>query len=233
MIHLLLLIGLLFLLPACATTAVAANTPEDDYDLNGNGTIEINELFDAIDDYFDGKITITVLFDVIDLYFGNQSGSPAASPTPSPTPTAPPPGPETGCTYYANLVDIVAGAMTGGDPPEHSLASYIAYYRDTHFTDDPQLGGAAEVLYRHLAAKHSRFYDRDAYAAATAARFIDRRCGAAGYKQATSYPSSLVEYDCATGALFAAVHENKQNPLLQHAAMPKCSHSHLEHHQHD
>ena len=32
--------------------------------------IQISELFDAIDDYFDGQINISELFEVIDAYFG-------------------------------------------------------------------------------------------------------------------------------------------------------------------
>ena len=48
-------------LPFCGTPA--------SYDSNGNGIIELPELFDAIDDYFAGKISLTVLFDIIDFYF--------------------------------------------------------------------------------------------------------------------------------------------------------------------
>ena len=32
--------------------------------------IQISELFEAIDDYFDGEISISQLFEVIDAYFG-------------------------------------------------------------------------------------------------------------------------------------------------------------------
>ena len=41
-----------------------------DYDTNGVEGIQINELFAAIDDYFDGEISISQLFEVIDAYFG-------------------------------------------------------------------------------------------------------------------------------------------------------------------
>ena len=40
------------------------------YDTNNTPGIQISELFDAIDDYFDGEITISELFEVIDAYFG-------------------------------------------------------------------------------------------------------------------------------------------------------------------
>ena len=40
------------------------------YDTDGVDGIQIAELFDAIDDYFDGGISISELFDVIDAYFG-------------------------------------------------------------------------------------------------------------------------------------------------------------------
>ena len=38
------------------------------YDANGDGAIDIGELFSAIDDYFDGRIDISELFAIIDLY---------------------------------------------------------------------------------------------------------------------------------------------------------------------
>ena len=53
------------------TVAAVAGTPAS-YDSNGNGTIELTELFDAIDDYFAGKISLTVLFDIIDFYFSGD-----------------------------------------------------------------------------------------------------------------------------------------------------------------
>ena len=40
------------------------------YDTNNTPGIQISELFDAIDDYFDGQINISELFEVIDAYFG-------------------------------------------------------------------------------------------------------------------------------------------------------------------
>ena len=62
------------------------------YDGNGNGAIEISELFSAIDDYFAGRIDISQLFDVIELYFSD----------PPPAPTAQPPGMPTGLTAMGN-----------------------------------------------------------------------------------------------------------------------------------
>ena len=40
------------------------------YDTNGTPGIQISELFDAIDDYFDEEISISQLFEVMDAYFG-------------------------------------------------------------------------------------------------------------------------------------------------------------------
>ena len=40
------------------------------YDANGDGAIDIVELFTAVDDYFDGILSIEELFVVINLYFG-------------------------------------------------------------------------------------------------------------------------------------------------------------------
>ena len=62
------------------------------YDANGDGAIDIGELFSAIDDYFDGRIGISELFTIIDLYFSG----------PTPTATAQPPGAPTGLTAMAN-----------------------------------------------------------------------------------------------------------------------------------
>ena len=62
------------------------------YDANGDGAIDIGELFSAIDDYFDGRIDISELFTIIDLYFSG----------PTPTATAQPPGAPTGLTATAN-----------------------------------------------------------------------------------------------------------------------------------
>ena len=52
------------------------------YDANGDGAIDIGELFSAIDHYFDGRIDISELFAIIDLYFSG----------PTPTATEQPPG---------------------------------------------------------------------------------------------------------------------------------------------
>ncbi len=52
-------------LPFCETPA--------SYDLNGDGAIDIGELFSAIDDYFAGLIDIGDLFTLIDLYFSGPA----------------------------------------------------------------------------------------------------------------------------------------------------------------
>ena len=69
------------------------------YDANGNGVIDIGELFSAIDDYFDGRIDISELFTIIDLYFSGAT----------PTATAQPPGAPTGLTATANGPEIENG----------------------------------------------------------------------------------------------------------------------------
>ena len=56
---------------SAVTVAAEAGTPAS-YDSNGNGTIELPELFDAIDEYFAGEISLTVLFDIIDFYFSGD-----------------------------------------------------------------------------------------------------------------------------------------------------------------
>ena len=53
------------------TVAADAGTPAS-YDSNGNGIIELPELFDAIDDYFADRISLTALFDIIDIYFSGE-----------------------------------------------------------------------------------------------------------------------------------------------------------------
>ena len=50
--------------------AVTPVGPVQTYDTNGTPGIQISELFDAIDDYFDSQINISELFEVIDAYFG-------------------------------------------------------------------------------------------------------------------------------------------------------------------
>ena len=39
------------------------------YDLNGNGHIDLTEVSTAIDDYFDGQLTLDEVSALIDLYF--------------------------------------------------------------------------------------------------------------------------------------------------------------------
>ena len=53
------------------TVAADAGTPAS-YDSNGNGIIELSELFVAIDDYFASEISLAVLFDIIDFYFSGE-----------------------------------------------------------------------------------------------------------------------------------------------------------------
>ena len=66
-----------------ATVTVSSGDPlVAQYDANGDGAIDIGELFSAIDDYFDGRIGISELFTIIDLYFSG----------PTPTATANGPG---------------------------------------------------------------------------------------------------------------------------------------------
>ena len=63
-----------------------------DYDANGNGYIEIDEVFDAVDAYFDGgDITRDQVLEVVDFYFDE---TPVPSPTPIPTPSPEPAPPE-------------------------------------------------------------------------------------------------------------------------------------------
>ena len=56
---------------SAVTVAADAGTPAS-YDSNGNGIIELPELFVAIDDYFGGEISLTVLFEIIDFYFSGD-----------------------------------------------------------------------------------------------------------------------------------------------------------------
>ena len=68
---------------------------DNQYDSNDNGAIEKNEVFNAIDDYFDydDRITKDEVLDLIDLYFSSPpttTPTPSPSATPAPTPTATP-----------------------------------------------------------------------------------------------------------------------------------------------
>ena len=49
------------------------------FDANRDGSIEIGELFSAIDDYFSGGISITQLFGLIDLYFSSPASAASVS----------------------------------------------------------------------------------------------------------------------------------------------------------
>ena len=44
-----------------------------DYDDNNTSGIQLEELFAAIDDYFDEEISISDLFDIIDAYFADSA----------------------------------------------------------------------------------------------------------------------------------------------------------------
>ena len=60
--------GVLAILP----TAPTAGAPLlDRYDANGNGEIDLDEVFTAIDDYFDydDRLTLEEVFEIVDLYF--------------------------------------------------------------------------------------------------------------------------------------------------------------------
>ena len=60
-----------------AAAGILATLPVDPlvatYDRNGDGRIDIGELFTAIDDYFAGLIDIGELFTLIDLYFAGPA----------------------------------------------------------------------------------------------------------------------------------------------------------------
>ncbi len=60
------------------TTVLAAPA---DYDANGNGTIERDEVFLAINDYFDGNIDKDEVIDVINLYFSGANVEVEPTPT--------------------------------------------------------------------------------------------------------------------------------------------------------
>ena len=61
------------------------NADPEDYDTNGNGILEKNEVIAVVIDYFQDKITKDEVLGVLLLYFLN-----APEPTPTPTPTAAP-----------------------------------------------------------------------------------------------------------------------------------------------
>ena len=86
------------------------------YDANGDGAIDIGELFSAIDDYFDGAIGIGELFAIIDLYFSG----------PTPTATAQPPGAPTGLTATANGPTGIDLSWSG---PANNVGAAFTGYR--------------------------------------------------------------------------------------------------------
>ena len=51
--------------------AEAEDTLLGRYDVNGNGEIDLDEVFTAIDDYFDydDRLTLEEVFEIVDLYF--------------------------------------------------------------------------------------------------------------------------------------------------------------------
>ena len=160
--------------------------------------------------------------------------------TPRPTPEPLPETPETGCLYFKNLVNNLTWAAKGqGEWPEHPSRAYIAHYRDVYFADEPELYGAAEVLFQQVATNDplsSRYnwYERDSWAAVTAARHIARFCLAAGYEYPMLSTDIIVELSCANGAKFARVHKYKDggNPMLARYARPHCNGDRPETHTH-
>ena len=60
--------GVLAILPTAPT---AGDPLLDRYDANGNGEIDLDEVFTAIDDYFehDDRLTLEEVFEIVDLYF--------------------------------------------------------------------------------------------------------------------------------------------------------------------
>ncbi|MCY3886915.1 MAG: cadherin domain-containing protein [Chloroflexi bacterium] len=55
---------------AVMVPAVVPTTLLERYDADDSGAIELEEAFQAVDDYFDNLITLEQVFEVIDLYFG-------------------------------------------------------------------------------------------------------------------------------------------------------------------
>ena len=53
----------------------AGGTLLDRYDTNGNDEIDLEEVFTAIDDYFDydDRLTLEEVFEIVDLYFEIES----------------------------------------------------------------------------------------------------------------------------------------------------------------
>ena len=115
----------------------------------------------------------------------------------NPTPT--PDSPETGCLYYANLVDHLELRMAGlAEPWEHPPIAYIRWFRDVHFADNSRLKYAAETLHNQLflAERQGAFLPFNPWQAVSAARQIDRLCAANGHRIATNSPDVIVEYTC-------------------------------------
>ena len=104
------------------TLAGDTGTPGN-YDSDGDGTIELPELFDAIDDYFAGDIPLTALFDVIDSYF---SGAPVDGA----------PGEGT-CVETVTGSEPVSGEWTAGCESSEPGRGHTRYYTFTldRFTD--------------------------------------------------------------------------------------------------
>ena len=63
------------------------------YDSNGDGIIDISEMFHAVDDYVAGELSISDLFVVIEYYFSGKRLRPAPTNTPVPPTSAPTPTP--------------------------------------------------------------------------------------------------------------------------------------------
>ena len=67
--------AMVFSMPSMMVTAVGEDTLLDRYDANGNDEIDLDEVFKAIDDYFDfdDRLTLEEVFEIVDLYFEIES----------------------------------------------------------------------------------------------------------------------------------------------------------------
>ena len=80
---LLVIIGLLVL-----TSAVVLAAPPEDYDTNGNGFIDRNEMEIAIQDFLDERLSLDDTLQLLALYISGKA-IPTPTPVPVPTPTKP------------------------------------------------------------------------------------------------------------------------------------------------
>ena len=58
-------------MPTMMVAAEAEDTLLSRYDANDNGEIDLDEVFTAIDDYFDydDRLTLEEIYEIVDLYF--------------------------------------------------------------------------------------------------------------------------------------------------------------------